>query len=163
MSEEFFPVTETVVFLRIVKYGEGRRGKFAVALVKHEETEFTLLLAEEEFPAEKAQLIKKGQVLKVKPSQGGLRARIKDQDLKHFAENQERIAIEVSQLKEKLDAVENRQIERLGQFERVIDDLKRVIICWDDLQDDWRNNALSGAVTKTPSNVQVGRLYELFK
>ena len=65
-----------------------------------------------------------------------MRARIKDQDLKHFAENQERIAIEVSQLKDKLDAVENRQIERLGQFERVIDDLKRVIICWDDLQDD---------------------------
>ena len=136
MSEEFFPVTETVVFLRIVKYGQGRRGKFAVALVKHEQTEFTLLLPEEDFPAEKAQLIKKGQVLKVKPSQGGLRARIKDQDLKHFAENQERIAIEVSQLKDKLDAVENRQIERLGQFERVIDDLKRVIICWDDLQDD---------------------------
>ena len=136
MTEEFLPVTETVVFLRIVKYGEGRLGKFAVALVKHQETEFTLLLAEEEFPAEKAQLIKKGQVLKVKPSQGGLRARIKDQDFKHFGENLERIAIEVCQLKEKLDAVENRQIERLGQFESVINDLKRVIICWDDLQDD---------------------------
>ena len=105
-------------------------------IVKHEKTEFTLLLPEEDFPAEKAQLIKKGQVLKVKPSQGGLRARIKDQDLKHFGENLERIAIEVSQLKDKLDAVENRQIEKLGQFERVIDDLKRVIICWDDLQDD---------------------------
>ena len=103
MSEEFFPVTETVVFLRIVKYGEGTLGKFAVALVKHEETEFTLLLAEEEFPAEKAKLIKKGQVLKVKPSERGLRARIKDQDLEHFAENQERIAIEVSQLKDKLE------------------------------------------------------------
>ena len=136
MTEEFFPVTETVVFLRIVKYGEGRRGKFAVALVKHGETEFTLLLAEEEFPADKVQLIKEGQILRVKPSQGGLRARIKDQDLKHFAENQELIAIEVSQIKDKLDAIENRQIERLGQFERVIDDLKRVIICWDDLQDD---------------------------
>ena len=77
-----------------------------------------------------------GQVLKVKPSQGGLRARIKDQDFKHFGENLERIAIEVCQLKDKLDAVENRQIERLGQFESVINDLKRVIICWDDLQDD---------------------------
>ena len=42
----------------------------------------------------------------------------------------------VCQLKDKLDAVENRQIERLGQFENVINDLKRVIICWDDLQDD---------------------------
>ena len=136
MSEEFFPVSETVIFLRIVKYGEGILGKFAVALVKHQETEFTLLLAEEEFPAEKAQLMKKGQVLKVKPSERGLRARIQDQDIKLLAQNQEDIAIEVCQLKDKLDAVENRQIERLGQFERVIDDLKRVIICWDDLQDD---------------------------
>ena len=136
MTEEFFPVTETVVFIRIVQYGEGRRGKFAVALVKHEENEFTLLLAEEEFPAAKARLIKEGQVLRVKPSQRGLRARIKDQDFKLFAENQERIAIEVSRFKDKLDAVENRQIERLNQFERIIEDLKRVIICWDDIHDD---------------------------
>ena len=135
MTEEFFPVTETVVFIRIVQYGEGRRGKFAVALVKHEENEFTLLLAEEEFPAAKARLIKEGQVLRVKPSQRGLRARIKDQDFKLFAENQERIAIEVSRFNDKLDAVENRQIERLNQFERIIEDLKRVIICWDDIHD----------------------------
>ena len=136
MTEEFFPVTEPVVFIRIVQYGEGRRGKFAVALVKHEENEFTLLLAEEEFPAAKARLIKEGQVLRVKPSQRGLRARIKDQDFKLFAENQERIAIEVSRFNDKLDAVENRQIERLNQFERIIEDLKRVIICWDDIHDD---------------------------
>ena len=136
MTEEFFPVTETVVFIRIVQYGEGRRGKFAVALVKHEENEFTLLLAEEEFPAAKARLIKEGQVLRVKPSQRGLRARIKDQDFKLFAENQERIAIEVSRFNDKLDAVENRQIERLNQFERIIEDLKRVIICWDEIHDD---------------------------
>ena len=136
MTEEFFPVTETVVFIRIVQYGEGRRGKFAVALVKHEENEFTLLLAEEEFPAAKARLIIEGQVLRVKPSQRGLRARIKDQDFKLFAENQERIAIEVSRFNDKLDAVENRQIERLNQFERIIEDLKRVIICWDDIHDD---------------------------
>ena len=136
MTEEFFPVSETVVFIRIVQYGEGRRGKFAVALVKHEENEFTLLLAEEEFPAAKAKLIKEGQVLRVKPSQRGLRARIKDQDFKLFAENQERIAIEVSRFNDKLDAVENRQIERLDQFERIIQDLKRVIICWDDIHDD---------------------------
>ena len=136
MTEEFFPVTETVVFIRIVQYGEGRRGKFAVALVKHEENEFTLLLAEEEFPAAKARLIKEGQVLRVKPSQRGLRARIKDQDFKLFAENQERIAIEVSRFNDKLDAVENRQIERLNQFERIIEDLKRVMICWDEIHDE---------------------------
>ena len=136
MTEELFPVTETVVFIRIVQYGEGKRGKFAVALVKHEENQFTLLLAEEEFPAAKARLIKEGQILRVKPSQRGLRARIKDQDFKLFAENQERIAIEVSRFNDKLDAVENRQIERLNQFERIIEDLKRVIICWDDIHDD---------------------------
>ena len=136
MTEEFFPVTETVVFIRILQYGEGKRGKFAVALVKHEENQFTLLLAEEEFPAAKARLIKEGQILRVKPSQRGLRARIKDQDFKLFAENQERIAIEVSRFNDKLDAVENRQIERLNQFERIIEDLKRVIICWDDIHDD---------------------------
>ena len=136
MTEEFFPVTETVVFIRILQYGEGKRGKFAVALVKHEENQFTLLLAEEEFPAAKARLIKEGQILRVKPSQKGLRARIKDQDFKLFAENQERIAIEVSRFNDKLDAVENRQIERLDQFERIIQDLKRVIICWDDIHDD---------------------------
>ncbi len=136
MTEEFFPVTETVVFIRILQYGEGKRGKFAVALVKHEENQFTLLLAEEEFPAAKARLIKEGQILRVKPSQRGLRARIKDQDFKLFAENQERIAIEVSRFNDKLDAVENRQIERLDQFERIIQDLKRVIICWDDIHDD---------------------------
>ena len=163
MSEEFFPVTETVVFLRIVKYGEGRLGKFAVALVKHEETEFTLLLPEEDFPAEKAQLIKKGQVLKVKPSERGLRARIKDQDLKLLAQNQEDIAIEVCQLKDKIDGFETRTIEKFNHFEKVIDSLKAVIVCWDDLQDDWRNNALNGAITKTPSYVQVRRIYELFK
>ena len=138
MSEEFFPVTETVVFLRIVKYGEGRLGKFAVALAKSisTETEFTLLLAEEEFPAEKAQLIKKGQVLKVKPSERGLRARIKDQDLKLLAQNQEDIAIEVCQLKDKIDGFETRTIEKFNHFEKVIDSLKAVIVCWDDLQDD---------------------------
>ena len=136
MTEEFFPVTETVVFIRILQYGEGKRGKFAVALVKHEENQFTLLLAEEEFPAAKARLIKEGQILRVKPSQRGLRARIKDQDFKLFAENQERIAIEVSRFNDKLDAVETRQIERLDQFERIIQDLKRVIICWDDIHDD---------------------------
>ena len=136
MSEEFFPVTETVVFLRIVKYGEGRLGKFAVALVKHQETEFTLLLAEEEFPAEKAQLMKKGQVLKVKPSERGLRARIQDQDIKLLAQNQEDIAIEVCQLKDKIDGFETRTIEKFNHFERVIDALKAVIVCWDDNQDD---------------------------
>ena len=136
MSKEFFPVFETVEFIRIVRYGEGKRGKFAVALVRHEQNECTTLFPEEDYPSNKLQLLKKGQLLKVKPSMAGLRARIKDQDIKLLAQNQEDIAIEVCQLKDKIDGFETRTIEKFNHFERVIDALKAVIICWDDNQDD---------------------------
>ena len=136
MTNEFFPVFETVEFIRIVRYGEGKRGKFAVALVRHEQNECTTLFPEEDYPSNKLQLLKKGQLLKVKPSMAGLRARIKDQDIKLLAQNQEDIAIEVCQLKDKIDGFETRTIEKFNQFEKVINYLKRVIICWDDLQDD---------------------------
>ncbi len=135
MTNEFFPVFETVEFIRIVRYGEGKRGKFAVALVRHEQNECTTLFPEEDYPSNKLQLLKKGQLLKVKPSMAGLRARIKDQDIKLLAQNQEDIAIEVCQLKDKIDGFETRTIEKFNHFEKVINDLKRVIICWDDLQD----------------------------
>ena len=136
MSNEFFPVFETVEFIRIVSYGEGKRGKFAVALVKHEQNECTTLFPEEDYPSNKLQLLKKGQLLKVKPSMAGLRARIKDQNIKLLAQNQEDIAIEVCQLKDKIDGFELRTIEKFNHFERVIDALKAVIVCWDDNQDD---------------------------
>jgi len=68
MTNEFFPVFETVEFIRIVRYGEGKRGKFAVALVRHEQNECTTLFPEEDYPSNKLQLLKKGQLLKVKPS-----------------------------------------------------------------------------------------------
>ena len=136
MTNEFFPVFETVEFIRIVRYGEGKRGKFAVALVRHEQNECTTLFPEEDYPSNKLQLLKKGQLLKVKPSMAGLRARIKDQDIKLLAQNQEDIAIEVCQLKDKIDGFETRTTENFNHFEKVINDLKRVIICWDDLQDD---------------------------
>ena len=136
MSKEFFPVFETVEFIRIVRYGEGKRGKFAVALVRHEQNECTTLFPEEDYPSNKLQLLKKGQLLKVKPSMAGLRARIKDQDIKLLAQNQEDIAIEVCQLKDKIDGFETRTIEKFNHFERVIDALKAVIVCWDDNQDD---------------------------
>ena len=136
MTNEFFPVFETVEFIRIVRYGEGKRGKFAVALVRHEQNECTTLFPEEDYPSNKLQLLKKGQLLKVKPSMAGLRARIKDQDLKLLAQNQEDIAIEVCQLKDKIDGFETRTIEKFNHFERVIDALKAVIVCWDDNQDD---------------------------
>ena len=136
MTNEFFPVFETVEFIRIVRYGEGKRGKFAVALVRHEQNECTTLFPEEDYPSNKLQLLKKGQLLKVKPSMAGLRARIKDQDSKLRAQNQEDIAIEVCQLKDKIDGFETRTIEKFNHFERVIDALKAVIVCWDDNQDD---------------------------
>ena len=136
MTNEFFPVFETVEFIRIVRYGEGKRGKFAVALVRHEQNQCTTLFPEEDYPSNKLQLLKKGQLLKVKPSMAGLRARIKDQDIKLLAQNQEDIAIEVCQLKDKIDGFETRTIEKFNHFERVIDALKAVIVCWDDNQDD---------------------------
>ena len=136
MTNEFFPVFETVEFIRIVRYGEGKRGKFAVALVRHEQNECTTLFPEEDYPSNKLQLLKKGQLLKVKPSMAGLRAMIKDQDIKLLAQNQEDIAIEVCQLKDKIDGFETRTIEKFNHFERVIDALKAVIVCWDDNQDD---------------------------
>ncbi len=136
MTSEFFPVFETVEFIRIVRYGEGKLGKFAVALVRHEQNECTTLFPEEDYPSNKLQLLKKGQLLKVKPSMAGLRARIKDQDIKLLAQNQEDIAIEVCQLKDKIDGFETRTIEKFNHFERVIDALKAVIVCWDDNQDD---------------------------
>ena len=136
MTNEFFPVFETVEFIRIVRYGEGKLGKFAVALVRHEQNECTTLFPEEDYPSNKLQLLKKGQLLKVKPSMAGLRARIKDQDIKLLAQNQEDIAIEVCQLKDKIDGFETRTIEKFNHFERVIDALKAVIVCWDDNQDD---------------------------
>ena len=136
MTNEFFPVFETVEFIRIVRYGEGKRGKFAVALVRHEQNECTTLFPEEDYPSNKLQLLKKGQLLKVKPSMAGLRARIKDQDIKLLAQNQEDIAIEVCQLKDKIDGFETRTIEKFNHFERVIDALKAVIVCWDDNHDD---------------------------
>ena len=136
MTNEFFPVFETVEFIRIVRYGEGKRGKFAVALVRHEQNECTTLFPEEDYPSNKLQLLKKGQLLKVKPSMAGLRARIKDQNIRLLAQNQEDIAIEVCQLKDKIDGFETRTIEKFNHFERVIDALKAVIVCWDDNQDD---------------------------
>ena len=94
MTNNILPVFETVEFLRVVSYGEGKKGKFAVAIVKRDQNEYTTLFPQEDFPFEKLQLIQEGQIIKVKPSQGGLRARLKDQDIKLIA--QEIIVINIS-------------------------------------------------------------------
>ena len=136
MTNNILPVFETVEFLRVVHYGEGKKGKFAVAIVKRDQNEYTTLFAQEDFPFEKLQLIQEGQIIKVKPSQGGLRARLKDQDIKLIAQNTEDIAIEVCHLKDKVDGLENRQSERFDHLEKVVNQLKTLIVWWDEHKDE---------------------------
>ena len=136
MSNNILPVFETVEFLRVVTYGEGKRGKFAVAIVRRDQNEYTTLFPQEDFPFEKLQLIQEGQIIKVKPSQGGLRARLKDQDIKLIAQNTEDIAIEVCHLKDKVDGLENRQSERFDHLEKVVNQLKTLIVWWDEHKDE---------------------------
>ena len=136
MTNDIFPVFETVEFLRVVHYGEGKLGKYAVALVRRDQNEYTTLFPQEDFPFEKLQLIQEGQIIKVKPSQGGLRARLKDQDIKLIAQNTEDIAIEVCHLKDKVDGLENRQSERFDHLEKVVNQLKTLIVWWDEHKDE---------------------------
>ncbi len=136
MSNTILPVFETVEFVRVVTYGEGKKGKFAVAIVKRDQNEYTTLFPQEDFPFEKLQLIQEGQIIKVKPSQGGLRARLKDQDIKLIAQNTEDIAIEVCHLKDKVDGLENRQSERFDHLEKVVNQLKTLIVWWDEHKDE---------------------------
>tara|TARA_B100000886_G_scaffold115237_1_gene77550 strand:- start:224 stop:634 length:411 start_codon:yes stop_codon:yes gene_type:complete len=136
MTNNILPVFETVEFVRVVTYGEGKKGKFAVAIVKRDQNEYTTLFPQEDFPFEKLQLIQEGQIIKVKPSQGGLRARLKDQDIKLIAQNTEDIAIEVCHLKDKVDGLENRQSERFDHLEKVVNQLKTLIVWWDEHKDE---------------------------
>ena len=136
MTNNILPVFETVEFLRVVTYGEGKRGKFAVAIVRRDQIEYTTLFAQEDFPFEKLQLIEEGQIIKVQPSERGLRARYKDQDIKLIAQNTEDIAIEVCHLKDKVDGLENRQSERFDHLEKVVNQLKTLIVWWDEHKDE---------------------------
>ena len=134
------PVFETVEFLRVVHYGEGKLGKYAVAIVRRDQNEHTTLFAEEQFPLEQVNVLKEGQIIKVRPSEYGLRAVLKDQDIKLIAQNTEDIAIEVCHLKDKVDGFENRFIEwrnadekrtntRFDYLVDRIEKLSRLIVC----------------------------------
>ena len=140
MTNNIFPVFETVEFLRVVHYGEGKLGKYAVAIVRRDQNEHTTLFAEEQFPLEQVNVLKEGQIIKVRPSEYGLRAVLKDQDIKLIAQNTEDIAIEVCHLKDKVDGFENRFIEwrnadekrtntRFDYLVDRIEKLSRVIVC----------------------------------
>ena len=112
MTNNILPVLETVEFLRVVTYGEGKRGKFAVAIVRSEQNEYTTLFAEEQFPLEQVNVLKEGQIIKVRPSEYGLRAVLKDQDIELLAQNQEDLAIAFQRLITKFDNFENRSVAR---------------------------------------------------
>ena len=136
MTNNILPVFETVEFLRVVTYGEGKRGKFAVAIVRREQNEFTTLFAHEQYPIEQVNVLKEGQIIKVRPSEYGLRAVLKDQDIELLAQNTEDIAIEVCHLKDKIDGLENRQSERFDHLEKVVNQLKTLIVWWDEHKDE---------------------------
>jgi hypothetical protein len=136
MTNKILPVFETVEFLRVVSYGEGKKGKFAVAIVRRDQNEYTTLFAQEDFPFEKLELIEQGQIIKVQPSERGLRARYKDQDIKLIAQNTEDLGIEVCHLKDKVDGLENRQTERFDHLEKVVNQLKTLIVWWDEHKDE---------------------------
>ena len=136
MKTKILPVFETVEFLRVVTYGEGKRGKFAVAIVRREQNEYTTLFAEEQFPLEQVNVLKEGQIIKVRPSEYGLRAVLKDQDIELLAQNTEDIAIEVCHLKDKINGLENRQSERFDHLEKVVNQLKTLIVWWDEHKDE---------------------------
>ena len=129
MTNKVLPVFETVEFLRVVTYGEGKRGKFAVAIVKREQNEYTTLFAEEQFPLEKVNVLREGQIIKVRPSEYGLRAVLKDQDYELLAQNTEDLGIEVCHLKDKLDGFENRTNTRFDFLEDRIEKLTQIVVC----------------------------------
>ena len=136
MTNNILPVFETVEFLRVVTYGEGKRGKFAVEIVRREQNEFTTLFAHEQYPIEQVNVLKEGQIIKVRPSEYGLRAVLKDQDIELVAQNTEDIAIEVCHLKDKINGLENRQSERFDHLEKVVNQLKTLIVWWDEHKDE---------------------------
>ena len=129
MDKKILPVFQTVEFLRIVTYGEGKRGKFAVAIVRREQNEYTTLFAEEQYPLEQVNVLKEGQIIKVRPSEYGLRAVLKDQDYELLAQNTEDLGIEVCHLKDKLDGFENRTNTRFDFLEDRIEKLTQIVVC----------------------------------
>lgn len=136
MKNTIFPVFETVEFLRIVSYGEGKKGKFAVGLVQRAENEYTTLFPHEEFPIEKLQQIKEGQLIKVQPTQGGLRARLKDQDFELITQNQEDIACEICKIHNKLDNFENRLNERFDALDWAMNQIRKLLVWFDTQQNN---------------------------
>ena len=173
MSNENYPVFQTAKLLRVlIPSREGKKGQYAVGLGEHDGHEYTILFCSETFPLDVLNKII-GKIIRVDPTNGrGLRAvDYKNQDFEVIKENLEDTAIEVQKLHVKHDNSENRSVQRheacIKEIKEIKDELERVkavIICaYANDENDWRNNALNGAITKTPWNVQVRRIYKFFK
>ena len=114
MSNEFYPVIQTVKLLRVlIPSREGKKGEYAVGLGVHDGHEHTILFCSETFPLDVLNKII-GKIIRVDPTNGrGLRAvDYKLQDFEVIKENLEDTAIEVQKLHVKTDNSENRAVIR---------------------------------------------------
>ena len=114
MSNEFYPVIQTVKLLRVlIPSREGKKGEYAVGLGVHDGHEHTILFCSETFPLDVLNKII-GKIIRVDPTNGrGLRAvDYKYQDFEVVKENLESAAIEIQRLHLKHDNSENRAVER---------------------------------------------------
>ena len=138
MSNEFYPVVQTVKLLRVlVPCREGKKGEYAVGLGEHDGHEYTILFCSETFPLDVLNKII-GKIIRVDPTNGrGLRAvDYKHQDFEVIKENLEDTAIEVQKIHLKLDNSEDRAVQRHEYYTKEIKELrnevervKAVIIC----------------------------------
>ena len=138
MSNEFYPVIQTVKLLRVLIPSRiGKKGEYAVGLGVHDGSEHTILFCSETFPLHVLNKII-GKIIRVDPSNGrGLRAvDYKHQDFEVIKENLEDTAIEVQKLHVKHDNAENRAVQRheacIKEMKEIKDELERVkavIIC----------------------------------
>ena len=138
MSNEFYPVIQTVKLLRVlIPSREGKKGEYAVGLGVHDGHEHTILFCSETFPLDVLNKII-GKIIRVDPTNGrGLRAiDYKYQDFEVIKENLEDTAIEVQKINVKLDNFENRAIQRnescineIRELRSEIERVKAVIIC----------------------------------
>ena len=114
MSNEFYPVIQTVKLLRVlIPSREGKKGEYAVGLGVHDGHEHTILFCSETFPLDVLNKII-GKIIRVDPTNGrGLRAvDFKNQEFEIVKENLESTAQEVQKLHVKTDNSENRAVKR---------------------------------------------------
>ena len=136
MTNEFYPVVQTVKLLRVlIPSREGKKGEYAVGLGEHDGHEYTILFCSETFPLDVLNKII-GKIIRVDPTNGrGLRAvDYKYQDFEVIKENLEDTAIEVQKLHVKHDNAENRAVER---HQVQLTETRKLREDFDDLRDEF--------------------------